>query len=80
MAEGVKLEIRIGELSEESVISDRLYNELVELIALRPLALSRVFELGLTVWAATEGLRKDQQVLMIDKSVTEFIDEERKRR
>lgn len=71
MAKGVKLEIRVGELSEESVISDRFYNELVELVASRPVALSRVFELGLSVWAATEGFRKDQQVLMIDKSEPE---------
>lgn len=62
MAKGVKVEIRVGELSEESVVSDQFYKKLVDLVATQPWALSRLFEIGVTAADAGEALRKGSKL------------------
>jgi hypothetical protein len=62
MPKGVKLEIQVGELVQHSVVSERFYKKLVDLVATRPWALSQLFEIGVTAADAGEALRKGSKI------------------
>lgn len=55
MPKGVKVQIRIGELVESSVISPALYSKLAKLLAERPYSLMRLFEVGVTAVAVAHS-------------------------